>query len=115
MVIRRHWIVFTYVFVYVFTLVLSTAFILFFRDSISTIIPDGLLHLILVVYWMIFLMVIYITWINNELDLIIITNKRIIGIDQVAFLLREFSECPLERVQEINAQTKGLLAEIFNF
>ncbi len=115
MVIRRHWIVFTYVFVYIFTLILSTAFVLFFRDSISTIIPDGLLNVILVIYWTIFLLVIYVTWINNELDLIIITNMRVIGIDQIAFLHRDFSECAIERVQEINAETKGLLADIFNF
>jgi len=114
-VIRRHWIVFSYVFGYIFTLIASTAIILFFKDSISNIIPVGLIHVILVIYWAVFLMVTYIAWINNELDLIIITNKRVIGIDQIAFLLRDFSECPLERVQEINAQTKGLLAELFNF
>jgi len=40
-----------------------------------------------------------------ELDLYIITNKRIIGLEEVAFLDRHISECALEKVQEVNAKT----------
>ena len=115
MVIRRHWVVFMYVFGYIFSLILSTAVILAFRDSFLSIIPASLLDIALVIYWAIFLVFTYISWINNELDLIIITNKRVIGIDQIAFLHRDFSECPIERVQEINAETKGLFADLFNY
>lgn len=114
-VIRRHWIVYMGTLGYILTLLLSTVFVLVFKSSMETIIPAGMLDVALVVYWAIFLIFIYITWTNNELDLIIITNKRIIGIDQIAFLHRDFSECGLERVQEINAETKGLLANMFNF
>lgn len=115
MVIRRHWIVYMSTIGYIFALIFSTALILAFKSSLETVFPIGLIDVALVVYWAIFSIFIYITWTNNELDLIIITNKRVIGIDQIAFLHRDFSECALERVQEVNAETKGLLSNIFNF
>jgi uncharacterized membrane protein YdbT with pleckstrin-like domain len=54
-------------------------------------------------------------WISNELDFFVFTNERIIGIEQVAFLNRVISECAMDRVQEVNAYSKGLLANIFNY
>lgn len=54
-------------------------------------------------------------WLNNELDLFIITDKRIRGIEQLGFLNRTISECSLEEIEEVNAQTKGLLANLLNF
>jgi hypothetical protein len=115
MVIRRHWIVYMSTIGYIFILLISTSVLLAFKATLESVFPVGLLDVALVLYWAIFLIFIYITWTNNELDLIIITNKRVIGIDQISFLLRDFSECPLDRVQEINARTKGLLSSLFNF
>jgi hypothetical protein len=42
---------------------------------------------------------------SYELDLFIITNKRIISLEQISFLDRHFSECFFEKVQEVNAKT----------
>jgi hypothetical protein len=60
-------------------------------------------------------MFLYITWANNELDVFIITDQRIRGIEQVSFLNRTISECSLEDVKEVNAQTKWLLENLLNF
>ena len=60
-------------------------------------------------------MFLYIEWLNNELDMYVITNKRIIGIDQVSFLNRVISECSLADVQEVNSKTKWVLANIFDY
>ena len=54
-------------------------------------------------------------WINDELDLFIITDSRIISIDQISALSRSVSECSLDRVQEVNAHTAGILQTIFGF
>lgn len=54
-------------------------------------------------------------WINNELDLFVITDRRIRGIEQLSFLNRTISECAITDIEEVNAQTKGLMANIFNF
>jgi uncharacterized membrane protein YdbT with pleckstrin-like domain len=52
---------------------------------------------------------------NDELDIIIITNSRVIGIEQLSTLSRTVTECSLDRVQEVNAHTAGILQTIFGF
>lgn len=115
LVLKRHWIVFIYTFFYIFFLVFSSILLLFFLESISLIIPTNIIFLLLVMYISTFSIFIYINWINNELDLFIITNKRIIWIEQLSFLNRTVSECSLEDVQEVNGLTKWLLANLMNF
>ena len=115
LVLRRHWIVFIYVFLYIFFLIFSSFALLFFFNSISLVISGSIIYLILVIYVSIFSIFIYTNWMNNELDLFIITNKRIIWIEQLSFLNRTVSECSLEDVQEVNGFTKWLLANLLNF
>lgn len=45
----------------------------------------------------------------------VVTNKRIIGIDQVSFLDRQVSECSLKDIQEVNSSTKWLFANLLNY
>jgi hypothetical protein len=115
LVLKRHWIVFIYIFLYIFFLIFSSFFILYFFNSISFVIPWSIIYILLVMYISTFSIFIYINWINNELDLFIITNKRIIWIEQLSFLNRTVSECSLEDVQEVNGLTKWLLANLMNF
>lgn len=52
---------------------------------------------------------IFIEWVNNELDILLLTNRRIISYDQVKFLDRKMSQTTIDNVQEVNASTAGLL------
>jgi len=45
----------------------------------------------------------------------IVTNNRIIGVDQISFLNRSVSECNLWQVQEVNAHTKWFFANMLNY
>jgi hypothetical protein len=45
----------------------------------------------------------------------IITNSRIIWVEQIAFLNRTVSECNLWQVQEVNSTTKGFFANMCNY
>jgi hypothetical protein len=76
---------------------------LFFKDKLFF--TQEFLNILLIFYISIFLLYIYILWMSYELDLFIITNKRIIFLEQVSFLDRHFSECFFEKVQEVNAKT----------
>lgn len=64
---------------------------------------------------MIFSLFLYIEWLNHELDLYVITNNRVIGIEQISFLNRTVSECSLWQIQEVNTQTQWLLSNILNY
>lgn len=58
--------------------------------------------------WMIF----YITWTNYYLDTLLITNKRIIDIEQFGLFARDFAELRLENVQDIKVEILGLIPSL---
>lgn len=110
MVVRRHWIVYIQLGIYalLWISVTSTLFWFFWFDSFF-------INITLVLFWMMFLIFLYIEWLNHELDLFIITPSRIIWVEQLSFLNRTISECPIAQVQEVNAKTKWLLSNLLNY
>lgn len=109
MVIRRHWIIFVFLGLYFFfALILTCSIFLSFWFTSLTMIS-------MILFWMMFSIFLYISWLNNELDLFVVTNNRIIGVEQISFLNRTISEANLWQVQEVNSKTKGILANLLNF
>ena len=45
----------------------------------------------------------------------VISNNRVIGIEQISFLNRTVSECSLWQVQEVNSSTSWLFANLLNY
>ena len=60
-------------------------------------------------------LVLYIKWLNEELDLIIVTNKRVINLDQVSFMERTVSETNLAQVQDVEGRASGVLGNVLDF
>ena len=54
-------------------------------------------------------------WTDYYLDLLIVTNKRVIKIDQVSFFSRSIGSFRLERLQDINIHIQGLIATLLDF
>lgn len=115
LILRRHWIILVYMLVYVFFIALSLIIILAMSKIITSMIPVSLFWICVVLYSMVSVLLIYIKYISYELDIYIITNMRIIWVEQIAFLNRTVSECSLTKVQEVDAQTKWVLSNLFNF
>jgi hypothetical protein len=59
-----------------------------------------------------FVLMKFIHWFFN---IFIVTNERIIDIDFINLLYKEFSEARLERVQDISYRTTGVLATMVNY
>lgn len=108
-VLKRHWMAFAPLFFYLFLIivVVISIYLTMWFTAWS--------NFIVIVLLMISSLFLYIEWLNNELDMYVVTNKRIIGIDQVSFLNRTISECSLADVQEVNSKTKWVLANIFDY
>ena len=109
LVLRRHWIVFVIVGLYFLLWVfitISLYIILWFT---------GISNILNIIFWLFFSIFLYIEWLNHELDLYVISNNRIIWIEQVSFLNRTVSECNLWQVQEVNSSTKWFFANMFNY
>lgn len=115
MILHRHWIVFVFKIGYMLGLVVTTLIILSMMNPLVTIFGTGIFWGGLSIYWMFFLTFILLSWMNDELDLFIITDQRIIGIDQVSSLSRRVSECGLDRVQEVNAEVTGILQTLLRY
>lgn len=108
MIIKRHWIILVKIFLYFILWFFATSMFYVFWNYAWA-------HLLVIIFWMIYSIFLYIEWLNHELDLYIITNNRIIWVDQVWFLDRKVSECNLWQVQEVWNQTKWLLSNLLNY
>ncbi|QFR39740.1 hypothetical protein A9Q91_06050 [Candidatus Gracilibacteria bacterium 28_42_T64] len=109
MAVRRHWIIFV---------MLGAIFVTGVIISIILFVILGVTFLSMmlnITFWLFFLLVLYIKWLNHELDLYIITNNRIIGVEQKSFLDRKVSETNLGQVQEVNSSTKGVFSNLLNY
>lgn len=71
----------------------------------------GLYSMILLVGWMIF----FIIWTNYYLDVLIVTDRRIVDVDQKGFFSREVATLSLDKVQDITVTISGILATFLNF
>lgn len=85
------------------------------RSGLPGFLGGDFFFLMLLLYWVVFSLFLYVFWINNELDFLIVTNQRVIGLEQRSFLDRNIAECSIDRVQEVDARTTGLLSNLLDF
>lgn len=65
--------------------------------------------------WLLFLwMFFFIIWTNYYLDTFLITNKRIIYIEQVKLFRRNASELRLEKIQDIQVKVLGIVPSLLH-
>lgn len=115
MTLHRHWIILVFHFLYFIGLFVTTWIFLSYQTNIIDIVGWSLYWAGISIYWIIYLTFILVDWINDELDMIIITDSRVISIEQLSILSRNVSECQLDRVQEVNAHTSGIFETIFGY
>ena len=54
-------------------------------------------------------------WTDHNLDGWILTNKRVIDVEQRGFFRREVASFRLERLQDVTTEVHGIIATFFNF
>lgn len=117
--VRKHWIIDAKV--AMITLATFVIPVLIFASAIIAYWPDFFTNFreVLTVFFLIYLLfaelVLYIKWLNEELDLIIVTNIRVINLDQVKFMERTVSETNLAQVQDVKGIAKGILSNILDY
>lgn len=114
--VRRHW----FVIVSESTLIILLAllpFIVLAASSTAHLSPEFFYVILflcagwLLVLWSIF----FIIWTNYYLDVWIVTDQRIIDIEQLNLFNRVVSEFRLDRVQDITIKVNGLIATFLGF
>lgn len=66
--------------------------------------------------WLLFLWVMFfIEWTDYYLDIWVITDKRIIDVEQIGFFNREVTSFYYAQIQDITVETRGFIETFFNF
>jgi uncharacterized membrane protein YdbT with pleckstrin-like domain len=66
-------------------------------------------------YFLYSLALLVVSFINDEFDLFILTDHRLIDITQVSFLKRTVATTPLNQIQDTSSDINGILGTILNF
>lgn len=121
-IIRRHWFYLFKKCLFIAVLVLSPlgaliALQIFAKEYADTFFTYYAPHaLFLYSFWvLIHWMMLASTWTNYYLDVICITNRRVIKIDQVAFFNRKTGSFRLEKIQDVNVEVKGIIETLLDF
>ncbi len=115
--VRRHKLVLVFeTFFLVFFIILPPLLFFVSEQVISISGNDTALFLsvysgMLLIAWMIF----FIIWTNYYLDVLIVTNKRIIDIEQKGFFSREVSTVRVENIEDITVSVSGILATFIDY
>lgn len=120
--VRKHWfifmaqslpLVFLILFPFIVKIILSVvglSGVIVFGKHAQTFIT------IITATWMWFIWVaFFILWTDYYLDILILTNKRIIEIEQKALFVREISTFRLDRIQDITVNVNGVIPTFFSF
>lgn len=124
-VVRKHWFIILTELVGTLALILVPAFILLIitaaPEIVSLTLNINLSEYILIIIfssliWIILVLLLAFTiWTNYFLDLWVITDQRIITIDQIGFFNRKVSSFRLERLQDVTVTITGVIATFLNF
>ncbi|MFT7183986.1 MAG: hypothetical protein ACI9QC_000312 [Oceanicoccus sp.] len=119
LLIRKHWIIdikiaLTFLMFGVLPFGAAVMGIIYFYEGAVT---DNFLMGVLafLVYFLITLVVVYVKWLNEELDVIIITNERVVSHDQVDLFHRKISETNINQIQDVIGIEKGFLGNMLHF
>jgi hypothetical protein len=58
---------------------------------------------------------VFVVWVNYYLDVWIITDRRIINVDQIALFKRSVSELEHSKIQDITSEIHGFLPTLFSY
>jgi len=112
-IVRKHWLpmVFSLV-VSIFVAIAPIVFFVLLKKIIFSNITLQNLY-VLVFFYLIYLIFvwisIFISWINYYLDIWVLTNKKIVDIEQIGLFSRKVSSIRLDRIQDVKIEVLGLI------
>jgi len=122
--LRRHWFVLArqvvlYVILFIAPLVAAYLVLKLFPDFWDRIfngaLTEALVTLAISLYYLAVWLFFWNAWVDYYLDVWLVTNERVVSLEQRGLFNRVVAELRLERVQDVAAQSKGLAGTILNF
>lgn len=122
--VRRHWyrlaieagaLVFIFIIVLVVTGLAETLLLAVRTPDLSLSKPLALGAFMIGLFGLLLWMRFFALWSDHWLDVWLVTDQRIIDIEQKGFFSREVSSFPLERIQDVTYEVHGLIATWLHF
>lgn len=119
--VRKHWFILA---MRLFTLLISGIIpgiiLLFIRFmSVEIVFTGGNISALITFLYALWVLVLwlvgFIFWTNHYLDIWIITNKKLIDVEQFSLFDREISILHLDKIQDITTDINGLMATLMKF
>lgn len=118
-VARQHWFILFKRFVVVFILFLIPFFIIpIILNTGSVAVSDNIRSLVYFlrdVYWTGLFVAAFIVWAIYYLNLYIVSEERVVDIDQLGLLKQVVSELNIETVEDVTSETIGLFGSLLNY
>jgi hypothetical protein len=117
--LRRHWFIFLMRIFLVVTSVIALIFIYFLLSAINNNFAESEYHnlllfgesLAMLFVWNFF----FILWLDYYLDVWIVTNERIINIEQRGFFYRNISELKHSKIQDVTSEIIGVIPTFLDY
>jgi membrane protein YdbS with pleckstrin-like domain len=117
--VRRHYFVLikqSIIFLFFFTFpVIIIGVLMYFNISIKEYNFYPIIILIMSLYYLFVILFAMIKWIEYYYDIWIITDKRLVDIEQKSLFNHVTSELRLDKIQDITFEMKGFLASLFHY
>jgi len=115
-VVRRHWfnIFWQFIPILAIAFALISLFTIFASSLLQVLSPAVLLFVgsfLFLALWM----VASVIWVDYYLDVWIITNKRVVNVEQKGLFMREVSELRYNKIQDITTEVHGFLPTMLSF
>lgn len=119
-VLRRHWVTFVpQILVFIVLLLVPVALYFLFKGVTPGILTNDMAYPILVLFGSSYYLSIYLfffaEFLTYYLDEWIITNDRIVDIEQLGLFSRSVSELDLFRIQDVTTDVHGAFATLFDY
>jgi hypothetical protein len=117
--LRRHWFIFLMRILFIlFSIVVLVTIYIFFNTVNSNFKESDFYNLLLfgeslavLFLWNFF----FILWLDYYLDAWIVTNERIINIEQRGFFMRNISELKLTKIQDVTSEIIGIFPTLLDY
>lgn len=120
-IVRRHWYVMvvgcaSFTLMAIFPLLIVLVLVLWIEPAAAVINHHWPIILFLNAGWLLVLWVMCgVVWTNYYLDVLVITNKRIIDIEQIGLFARDEAEMRLDSLEDVSVEIVGIIPTLLRF
>lgn len=117
MVVHKHWIAFFSKIIVVAILLIAPITFAGFLFGTGAVSGEAIVYarFLAITYLMVVMLITFLFWMDHYLDIWIITNERIIDVEQHGLFRRETSEFGIDKIQDITVEVPHMVATFFKY